>query len=201
MILQHSWQRAWSALGAPPPPGLFDELVGCYRQPHRHYHTLQHLAECIERLQEAPALAEHPDEVEIALWFHDAVYEPGRKDNERQSASWAQRALQAAAVPAEACARVVALVMATQHSAQPQTPDEALLVDVDLAILGCAPGRFREYEQQVREEYRWVPDALFRSRRQTLLQGFLARPNLYSTRHFRDRYEAQARENLGRSIR
>lgn len=96
--------------------------------------------------------------------------------------------------------RVHALILATRHAALPATPDEGLLVDIDLAILGAAPGRFDEYERQVREEYAAVPEALFRSRRQAILEGFLHRPSLFSTAFFRERLEVQARKNLERSI-
>jgi predicted metal-dependent HD superfamily phosphohydrolase len=195
-LLQHSWQRAWSALNAAPAPGLFERLVDSYSEPHRCYHTLQHLSECIQGLQPALGLAEHAGEVEVALWFHDAIYELKRHDNEQQSAFWAQRELVAAGLEAPACERVYQLVMATQHAALPTSPDERLLVDIDLSILGAAPARFAEYEAQVRAEYAWVPGWLFRRKRKAILRAFLDRQAIYATEHFRLRYEAQARQNL-----
>ena len=136
----------------------------------------------------------------LALWFHDAVYAPDRHDNEPQSADWARQAVVAAGVAPAVADRIHALILATRHDAAPATPDEALLVDIDLAILGAAPGRFDDYERQVREEYAPVPEALFRSRRQVILEGFLRRPSLYSTGWFRDRLESSARANLRRSM-
>jgi predicted metal-dependent HD superfamily phosphohydrolase len=121
------------------------------------------------------------------------------KDNEARSAAWAERELSAATVPADARARVHELIMATRHAALPATADEALLVDIDLSILGADPERFDEYEVQVRQEYAWVPGPVFRRKRRELLQGFLARPHLYSTDWFRHRFEAAARSNLQRS--
>jgi predicted metal-dependent HD superfamily phosphohydrolase len=91
--------------------------------------------------------------------------------------------------------------MATRHSVLPQTPDENLLVDVDLSILGSAPARFAEYEAQVRAEYDWIPAAQFRARRAAILEGFLRRATLYRTEHFQRLYEAQARQNLEKSLR
>jgi predicted metal-dependent HD superfamily phosphohydrolase len=96
--------------------------------------------------------------------------------------------------------RVRQLVLATKHDARPASADAALLVDVDLAILGAVPERFDEYERQIREEYAWVPGPLFRRKRREILEGFLVRPHVYNTSHFRDRYEAAARANLSRSI-
>lgn len=200
-LLNRSWQRSWQALRAAPAPGLFEQLIACWGEPHRRYHTLQHLEECIERLDPVLSQVEHPGEVEVALWFHDAVYAPRRQDNEAQSALWARRALEAANLPVDALSRVEALVMATRHSVLPQTPDEDLLVDVDLSILGSAPARFAEYEAQVRAEYKWVPAAQFQSRRAAILEGFLGRAAIYRTEHFRRLCEAQARQNLERSLR
>jgi predicted metal-dependent HD superfamily phosphohydrolase len=95
---------------------------------------------------------------------------------------------------------VHALVMATRHTALPVGGDEQLLVDIDLAILGAAPARFAEYEQQIREEYGHVPDGLFRPKRRAILRSFLERPRLYSTPQFHAALEDTARANLQRAI-
>jgi predicted metal-dependent HD superfamily phosphohydrolase len=191
----------WKELGAAnPDPKLHGELIARYSEPHRKYHTLQHLEECFEKLDEVRALAEHPAEIELALWFHDAIYNVKRRDNEKKSADWARASASAAGTPAEACDRVHALVMATRHKAVPRGTDAEILADVDLSILGVAPERFDEYERQVREEYAWVPDFLFRRERKAILKEFLARPRIFSSTHFRDRYEQQARSNIERSL-
>lgn len=191
-----SWQRAWAAMGARPPAGLLDTLLASYRQPQRHYHTQEHLQECLEHFGAARALALHPGEVELALWFHDAIYDPKGHDNEMRSADWARRELRAAGADAGVTERVHALVLATRHHAAPTGPDEQLLVDIDLAILGAPPERFAAYDAQVRQEYAWVPGWLYRRKRRAVLHDFLARGALYATDHFRDRLEQQARENL-----
>ena len=81
------------------------------------------------------------------------------------------------------------------------TADAKLLVDVDLSILGAPPARFDEYEWQVREEYSWMPDWMFRHKRREILEAFLARPRVFNTEHFFTSYEVQARANLERSIK
>ena len=101
----------------------------------------------------------------------------------------------------EAAHRVHALVMATRHSVVPASADARLVVDIDLSILGADTGRFDEYEEQVRREYAWVADAVFRARRREVLQRLLDRRSLYGTSHFRDRLEQRARQNLQRSLR
>lgn len=199
--LANSWSRTWQALGTPAPAGLMEQLLARYAEPHRRYHSQQHLHECLAHLVPALHLAEHPGEIEIALWFHDAIYELKAQDNEAQSAQWAARELAAAGLAPEACERVVALVMATRHAALPPSGDAQLLVDVDLAILGAAPERFAEYERQIREEYAWVPGWIFRRKRRAVLRQFLERDPIYGTAHFRERLEAAARRNLAQAVR
>jgi predicted metal-dependent HD superfamily phosphohydrolase len=196
------WHEMWKVLGASnPDPKLHDELIARYSEPHRKYHTIQHLEECFEKFAEVRALAEHPAEIELALWFHDAIYNVKRHDNEKMSADWARASALAAGIPPEACNRVHSLVMATRHKAVPRGTDAELLVNVDLSILGAAPERFDQYERQVREEYAWVPDFLFRRERRAILKEFLARPRIFSSAHFHGRYEAQARANIERSLK
>jgi predicted metal-dependent HD superfamily phosphohydrolase len=199
--LARSWARAWAGLGAAGEGiELRDTLLASWSEPQRRYHTLRHLGDCLDLFEETSPLAERPAEVEIALWFHDAVYALKGRDNEARSAAWADEALASAGVAAQARQRVHALVMATCHDAQPDTQDAALLVDIDLAILGAEPERFDEYEVQVRQEYAWVPGPLFRRKRREILEGFLARPRLYTTEWFHQRFEARARDNLRRSL-
>jgi predicted metal-dependent HD superfamily phosphohydrolase len=161
---------------------------------------LHHLDECFARFGEIRGEALHPEEIELALWFHDAIYDVRRRDNEKRSADWARSIAAAARLPGPAAYRVHALVMATRHSAVPADPDQRILVDVDLSILGAGAGRFDEYERQIREEYAHVPDFLFRRGRKAILEDMAARPRIFSTGRFFDRYEAAARENLQRSI-
>ncbi|MFG6485535.1 N-methyl-D-aspartate receptor NMDAR2C subunit [Roseateles sp. BYS78W] len=195
-----SWRAAWQALGGTGNDALHAALLSRYAEPHRAYHTQQHLAECLALFDEFRALAERPAEVEIALWFHDAVYDVHRHDNEAVSADWARTALLDAGASPDVAGRVAALVLATRHSAAPATVDEQLLVDIDLAILGAAPARFAEYEAQIRVEYGFVPPAVFKEKRGAILAGFLARPVLYGTAALHARFEAAARANLRQAI-
>jgi predicted metal-dependent HD superfamily phosphohydrolase len=206
-LLQRSWQRCCEGLGAFFAPGggalaqkLFERLIARYAEPSRHYHSLQHLVECISHFEAAEGLAAHPGEVEMALWFHDAIYELGRHDNELVSASWAVAELLSAGVEPRAVERIRALIMATLHSASPTGTDECLLVDIDLSILGAAEPRFQEYERQIRAEYAFVPEALFNQKRKEILQSFLNRARIYSTEYFFQRLEPVARSNLSKVV-
>ena len=197
------WVQTWRELGVADSPALrrlYSDVRVRYAEPHRHYHTHQHLAECFEKVQDIIALAEHPAEVKIGLWFHDAIYDTRRHDNEERSAAWVRSAARELGASAESAQRIYDLIMFTRHAAEPVSIDAQVLVDADLSILGAHAARFDEYEAQVRREYAWVPEATFRSTRAKILNEFLARPHIFSTAPFRERYERQARRNLRRSL-
>ena len=201
MTLLASWRDAWQQLGASnPDESLFHQLVACYSEPHRKYHTMQHLKECFAHLEALRSVAERPAEVALALWFNDAIYKTRRNDNEQKSAAWARNSAQAGGLSGESAARIFSLIMVTKHNAVPVARDAEVVVDADLAILGAEPARFDEYEHQVREEYSWVPEPLYRRERRKVLQAFSSRPSIYRTEHFRASREAQARENIARSL-
>jgi predicted metal-dependent HD superfamily phosphohydrolase len=103
-------------------------------------------------------------------------------------------------VCAERVGRVRAHILATRHEAPATAPDSQLVVDVDLSILGADEAAYAEFEANVRQEYRWVPRVLFRKKRAEILESFLARPQIYSTEPFRERYELRARRNLAEAI-
>lgn len=195
------WEAVWKRLGASDAgEELYRQLVACYSEPHRKYHTIQHLDECFTHLENMRSLADHADEVEIALWFHDAVYETTKKDNEQRSAEWARDSVLTAGGSSDQADRIYELIMTTQHDAIPVGRDAQVLVDIDLGILGADASRFDEYEIQVREEYSWVPESLYRAARKKILEQFLAREWIYSTGLFRSEYETRARQNLAWSL-
>jgi predicted metal-dependent HD superfamily phosphohydrolase len=201
MTEQERWSETWSRLGVAAPEELLVELIARYSEPHRFYHTLQHLRECFSVLEPASHLTSRLGEIELALWFHDAIYDTRTQDSEELSARWAEQSLIAGGVSSDAAARVRELVLATKHNAVPEGEDAKLLVDVDLSILGAAEPRFAEYERQVRQEYGWVPEEAFRQGRARILASFLDRSSIYSTAWFTARLEEQARKNLSRSLK
>jgi predicted metal-dependent HD superfamily phosphohydrolase len=193
---EERWQQLWRGIGTAAPAGLLDALLAAWREPQRHYHTLQHLEECLRYFDDVRGQSAHACEIELALWFHDAVYDVHAHDNEARSANWALRALAGAGLALAFCERVAGLVMVTAHHAPSPSPDAQLLTDIDLAILGAPPARFAEYERQIRAEYAHVPAALFAHKRRAVLHGFLGRERIYQTAYFGARLESQARINL-----
>lgn len=201
MSLCERWRLTWSDLGLPlPTSGVFDDLLARYSEASRAYHTSRHLEECFEQFALASHLCTRSGEVQVALWFHDAVYDTRRPRNEERSAKRATEVLAAAGASPEVQARVRELVLATRHRAVPVSPDGRLTADIDLSILGSPSPRFDEYEAQVRREYSWVPDPVFRRARVKILRRFLDHPSIYATDFFRERLEAGARCNLARSL-
>ncbi len=196
-ILKRSWVRAWQGIGADGEgEQVRAALIAAYAEPQRKYHSLQHLTECLEWFELVWELPIHAAEVELALWFHDAVYDVKRPDNEMRSAEWATAELVNAGVAPEVVGRVSALILATKHTAVPTELDEQVLVDIDLATLGAPEARFAEYGQQIRDEYAFVPEEPFKQRRRILLGSFLDRPCIYCTSHFHELLEERARANL-----
>ena len=196
------WRGLWSRLGA-RGDGLhsFTRLVAAYSEPARFYHTAEHIRDCLVRFDPRRSTAQRPDEVEAAIWFHDAVYLPGGSDNEDRSAELARTTLTQSGVALPVAQRIADLVLATRHLSIPTDPDAALLCDIDLSILGRAPAEFDEFERRIRQEYAWVPESVYRSARSEVLGAFLIRGSIYQTSYFRERYEAMARENLTRALK
>jgi predicted metal-dependent HD superfamily phosphohydrolase len=194
------WRGLMKALQLDSNEAAGEALLAAYGEAHRHYHSLRHLEDCLAKLDVAAELAEEPAEVEIALWFHDAIYNPMKGGNELASAEWAKRFLTEAGAKPGSAESVYALVMATQHAVPATTRDAKLLVDIDLSILGANDDDYDAFEKNVRKEYRWVPYFLYRKKRREVLQSFLDRPAIYENALFRDQYELKARENLRRAI-
>lgn len=199
--LNTSWERLWRGLGAHVDgTHLRDDLIARYSAPSRKYHTLQHLSECIAWLECITEQAQHPAEIEAALWFHDAIYELKRDDNEERSACLAVDSLLGGGVPPESVLRVERLILVTKHIVPPLSLDEQFIVDIDLSIFGASEQRFAEYEQQIREEYASIPVDSYRLRRQEILSLFLNRRRIYTCDYFHSRLEEQARANLLHAI-
>ncbi|HEY8256087.1 MAG TPA: hypothetical protein VIG08_00360 [Gemmatimonadales bacterium] len=191
----------WRRLGARGDSDrAFDELVTAHGTSGRRYHTLDHVLDCLVRLDESGTPPEDHDLVEAAIWFHDVVYDPHRADNEARSAEWAQRTLAAAGAPPVVVERVAGLIRMTAHAEPARDRQGALLCDLDLSILGRDARAFDEYQRRIREEYAWVPEPLFRAARARILSAFLGRERIFLTDYFHDRYEDAARENLQRAL-
>jgi len=174
-------------------------VVASWSSAGRVYHDLSHLQASLALFEEVRGHAQRPAEVEIAFFFHDAIYETRAVDNEARSASWAREVLEGAGAPAESVDRVEGAILATRLSAEPPTPDAALLVDLDRSILGADAAVFDTYERGVREEYAWVEESQYIAARMGVLERLAARTPLFKTAACA-RFEAPARANIARSL-
>ncbi len=197
------WLALWNRLGAKGDgEKVYAGLFMRYVEQRRAYHTIAHIDDCLHLLDEAVRyLPVHFDEVEFAVWFHDTVYDARRHDNEERSAELAKAVARNASLSREFGERVANLVLATKHTFLLTNPDTRIIADIDLASLGYPEHVFEENTRLIRREYSGVPEDIFRTERAKILRAFLNRPQgIYYTQYFRDKYNAQARQNLEHSI-
>ncbi len=198
--LETSFRELWKEIGANGSyEKVFYEILKKYSEPQRHYHNLNHVIECLQLLEHFKRCADNLTLIETAIWFHDIEYDPRRTDNEEKSAEYAAETLRKYGVDEIFIEKTRSMIMATKHH-QALDRDTIILLDIDLAILGKPEEEFNLYEEQIREEYNWVPVEKYREGRSKILQGFLSRNPIYQTRCIRERYEKQARKNLEESI-
>jgi len=172
-------------------------LAKAYGDPARAYHNMNHVGDCLLRLDEHAHLATDAAAAEFAIWFHDIVYDTRAADNEERSAVIAAEFLSVTALGAV----VADLIRATKHDTPPVTRDAGLLCDIDLSILGRAPDEYDAYARAIREEYAWVPFPQYAEARTRVLEGFLARQTIFVMGELEERFGKQAKVNLAREIR
>ena len=197
----------WHALLAPLLPDAaareaeLSRLAAAYSAPERHYHNLQHLQHLLDKVGEFPL--QDRAVVELVIWYHDAVYNALRSDNETKSAEWAQEFLQQTSLAPARRERVADLIRRTADHTQPQPPDDPdglLFLDADLSILGAPEAAYWAYARQVRREYRLVPDLLYRPGRRKVLARMLDAPVLFRTPALHAALDAPARRNLSAEL-
>ncbi len=198
--LQTRWNQVWKRIEA-NKNGIdeYSELVSLYGEQERAYHNFVHVSHALREMDQADNLI-NPDQVEIAIWYHDSIYDTKSKDNEELSAKLAEKRLIAAGVKSKFVDGVIELILATKHSEIPKKKDCKYLADIDLSILGKSQPEFDKYEKHIRDEYSWVPIDQYKQGRIAVLKGFLDRNTIYSTKQFEKKYESQARTNLERAI-
>lgn len=178
---------------------VFNEVLQHYSEPHRYYHTPEHIDHCLAQLHLSTHLMDEPDAVEMAIWFHDVVYDPKADDNERVSAELFMERCRDGTC-GDFAQKVFQLIMTTTHMRHPESLDERHMVDIDLSSFGSPYQAFLADGEAVRKEFRHVPDAKYFPARLKFLQSLMGRPSFYHTSFFQERYETCARENITRHI-
>jgi len=197
---EDNWQAIMTAYGFTPNVSVCAKLINVHAGRGRFYHTTEHISACLRHLEEVKGQVHDWKSMALAFWFHDAVYKTFSSTNERDSADWAVTFMRTNQADPVDIMRVENLIMATAHNAANLAGDVALLVDIDLSILGAPQPVYDVYETNIRKEYRLVPKAIYRKKRAALLQSFLDKSNIYGSDFFQNKFEAQARHNLARAV-
>jgi predicted metal-dependent HD superfamily phosphohydrolase len=192
------WRRRVASPPSPDGAAVYAELRRLLDASFRRYHTLEHVHDCLRRLDKVAALLNDPDAVELALWFHDAVYEMDAGTNEQRSAELFAK-LAKGADPAFR-RRVGALIMATRHLGGERDHDRRFMVDIDLAGFGAPWKEFMRNGALLREESPKKTDDQYHRGQFWFLQRLQRRRHFFATQYFRERYEAKARDNLRRLL-
>jgi predicted metal-dependent HD superfamily phosphohydrolase len=198
--LKLRWQVLCGSLNCPEHAAadVWQLIERHYSEPQRHYHTLAHVAALLRHADAHRAHLSQVHVVELAIWFHDIIYDPRSGGNETASAALASAAMQAMQVDSGMASQVEACILATIKHAVTDTAvsDLPLFLDFDLAILGAPVDVYQIYREAIRREYAWVPEQDYRAGRAKVLRRFLERPALYFTPWMAARFEAPARDNI-----
>jgi predicted metal-dependent HD superfamily phosphohydrolase len=175
-------------------------LASAYGADGRFYHNLQHIQHALDVAEQLRDVAADFTAVQLALWFHDVVYDPRRSDNEAQSAAYAERVLRPLGVPDALLAKVRDLILATKTHEAADDPDVWVMLDADLAILSAPPAQYDAYARAIRQEYSFVPEEAYVVGRTAVLQKFLARSPFYLTEWMRELRDTAVTQNLSREL-
>jgi predicted metal-dependent HD superfamily phosphohydrolase len=201
--LRARWDRTLASLGISAEQGepVLRELIKAYGGAGRYYHNLDHLEAVLATLDTLVGQARERPALELAAWFHDAVYDPRSADNEEASAALAESTSAAWGLSASFAGRVGRLIRATAtHQAEDADSDTHLLLDADLAILGAEPVDYDRYAEAIRREYAWVHEEDYRRGRGRVLRQFLQRERIYQLEAVHAALDARARDNLRREL-
>ncbi len=180
---------------------IYNNLIIKYSEKHRKYHNLNHIEYCLSHFDRVKHLLENEDLVEIAIWYHDIIYETSSKTNEEDSAILANDDLTGLGLKDSYVDKVYEMIIATKHDVVVSDKDTKYLIDIDLAILGADKEVFLEYEKNIRKEYKWVPFFMYKKKRFEVLSSFLDKKFIYNTDSFREKFELKARANLNSSLK
>jgi predicted metal-dependent HD superfamily phosphohydrolase len=202
-LMQQRWFSLSDSLKIPEDGAreAFQELNNYYSGSGRYYHNLEHVGDVLDVIEPLMGLARDPGTVQLSAWYHDVIYDAHAKDNEVQSAAYAERRLSAIGLPSTIAKRVSDLILATKtHNAPGGDVDCQILLDADLSSLGADEDTFRRHSQALRKEFDWVPDQEYHRSRARFLSGILERKQIYLIDQVFEKYEKQARDNLARAI-
>ncbi|MBN1175839.1 hypothetical protein JXA48_04305 [Candidatus Woesearchaeota archaeon] len=191
-----AFKQAWENKGGTNAEKVFDIILEHHQKPHRAYHNITHVSHMLDGLNNSEDIAEDKTAIKIAIWFHDAIYDPTKKDNEEKSAELAYNQCIDNGILEEESQKIKKLILATKHSTTPQTNDEKIIADLDLVVLGLDLKTFKIYSEALRKEYDFVGEVQYWKNRKIVFERFLEQEKLFYTEFFKEKYEKQALKNI-----
>jgi predicted metal-dependent HD superfamily phosphohydrolase len=196
-VMIRKWHDLFQAWAVDPILGdeRFEDACRHYSEPGRYYHTFDHVQAVLSTVDEFSSYARNLNAVKLAAWLHDVIYDSRASDNEERSAEYAERLCEELSIPQGSL--VAALIRKTKTHDASDDVDAQVLLDADLAILGASEPAYRDYADQIRQEYAWVPEPEYREGRRQILTTFLTKPRIY---HLLCHLEESARRNVAAEI-
>jgi len=183
---------------------IYSEIIANYNIKTRFYHSTNHILMLLQEIENLKHELNDVDVVLFAIWFHDVVYFPLKKNNEEKSAEFAEKKLQQSNLQISRRKQVSDLILQTKfHIPKPllkENFDLLTFLDADLMILGSETEKYEEYKNAVRKEYSMIPSLIYKKSRTEVLQKFLERTQIFQTPYFFEKYELKARRNIENEI-
>lgn len=200
-MIKTRWQDLMENFGFNDNKSEFEELTKRYQENHRAYHNLNHVEDCLDQLDNYKDEIDDKAIIELAIWYHDIIYNPYGKNNELKSAEVSSAFLINQGASDDIINKVYDLIISTLHVDKPKNKLEALIMDIDITILGSPEIEYAEYYAKIRKEYKWIPGIIYRKKRKEIMQRFLQRDRLYFTDSFYTKLEERARFNISKEIK
>ncbi len=199
-MLKNRWKNLMESFQFNENKSELSMIINMYQEKHRAYHNLDHVEGCLKQLDRYKDEINDRNIIELAIWYHDIIYNPYKKDNELKSAESSSEFLLKQNANDHLIQKVYDLILSTIHVEKPKNQLEAIIMDIDITILGSSEKVYEEYCAEIRKEYKWVPSIIYRKKRKEIMTRFLERKQLYFTDYFYSSLENQARFNISQEI-
>lgn len=179
---------------------LWREIETRYSEKGRHYHNLLHLENMFKELDAVKMNISDFTALSFSVFYHDVIYDAASKANEEKSAAKAEKRLTELHINQDKISLISAQILATKSHQCSDDEDTNYLLDADLSVLGKDFKTYSEYTQNIRKEYSIYPDFLYKPGRKKVLKHFLELESIFKTEYFKEKYEAQAKENIAAEL-
>ncbi|MCP1298913.1 hypothetical protein NK356_07040 [Chryseobacterium sp. S0630] len=179
---------------------LWREIETRYSEKGRHYHNLLHLENMFKELDAVKMNISDFTALSFSVFYHDVIYDAASKANEEKSAAKAEKRLTELHINQDKISLISAQILATKSHQRSDDEDTNYLLDADLSVLGKDFKTYSEYTQNIRKEYSIYPDFLYKPGRKKVLKHFLELESIFKTEYFKEKYEAQAKENIAAEL-